>query len=187
MQTSRIVAVTVAVTILVGGLLFATWVYSGLYDPSAATERTGLVPAVSRVMVRRSITARAQALPPAPALDSAAVLAGAERYQALCTGCHGAPGVPRDISGEGLVPLPRELSQTELSEREIFWVIRNGLRGRGMPSYRQALTDEQMWAVARFAKSTAGMSEAQYESIFLRLMQADSTGGAAAGAGGHVH
>jgi mono/diheme cytochrome c family protein len=187
MQTSRIIAITVVVTILVGVLLFGTWVYSGLHDPSAATGsgRTGVLPAVSRVMVRRSIAARAQALPPAPALDSAALLDGASNFQALCTSCHGAPGVPRDISGEGLAPLPRDLSQSDLSERELFWVIRNGLRGRGMPSYRQALTDEQMWAVARFAKSTAGMSEAAYEAIFLRLMQADSTVGGAPT--GHMH
>ena len=182
MQTSRIIGITAAVTILVAVLLFATWTFSGLHNPGGASSG-GVSAAVINTMTRRSVAVRAAALSPAPALDSSAVLAGAERYQALCTGCHGAPGVPRDISGEGLVPQPVELSRTGLSEAEVFWVIRNGLRGRGMPGYRHALTDEQMWGIARFAKSTAGMTDAQYEAIFLELMK--KPGDAAAPA--HLH
>jgi mono/diheme cytochrome c family protein len=190
MTNPRSIAITVVVTFAVVLLLAATYVYSGLYNVSAAVPHGGIVASALHTISDRSIATHAKA-PPAPAMDAAALLEGAEHFHEMCVTCHGAPGVPRDEIGEGLNPEAPELSRHaagEYTEQQLFWIIKNGIKFTGMPSFEKSHTDEQIWAMSKFVKRMDGMSDAQYEEV-IRAVKA-ANGGVMPGHGDappHVH
>jgi mono/diheme cytochrome c family protein len=176
MTTARIVAVTVAVTLVVTAILGMTFVYSGLYNVSAASSHSGLVAGALHTIADRSIDTHAAHAPEPPVIDSAAMLEGAEHFHAMCAVCHGAPGFAREEIAEGLNPDAPELSKHaagEFSEAQLYWIIRNGIKFTGMPSFEKSHTDEQIWAIAKFTKSLDGMTDAQYEAVIRRVMAAN--------------
>lgn len=188
MKDGRSVAITVAVTLAVVLLLGMTFMFSGLYNVSAAESHRGLVAAVLSTIADRSINthARATASPP---IDSAGMLEGAEHFHAMCAVCHGAPGVARGEVAEGLNPEAPELSKEaagEFSEAQLYWIIKNGIKFTGMPSFEKSYTDEQIWEIAKFTKSLDGMTDAQYEAVIRAVMAAN--GGVVPGAPPqHIH
>ena len=40
-----------------------------------------------------------------------------------------------------------------MSERELFWVIKNGIRLSGMPGFAKIESDEQIWELAYYVRS----------------------------------
>ena len=41
----------------------------------------------------------------------------------------------------------------EMSDRELFWVIKNGIRLSGMPGFAKIESDEQIWKLAYYVRS----------------------------------
>ena len=59
--------------------------------------------------------------------EESMVLAGINDFDAMCVGCHGAPGKPAEAMGQGLNPPAPDLAEeaTEMSPAEMFWVTKN--------------------------------------------------------------
>ncbi len=72
-----------------------------------------------------------------------------------CKICHGAKGNGLGIMAQGLSPMPRNFtcSETmrEISDGQMFWIIRNGSPGMGMQPYR-FLTDEEIWQLILYVR-----------------------------------
>ena len=48
---------------------------------------------------------------------------------------------------------------------EIFWVVKNGIRMTGMPSFgKVGLADDQLWRLAAFVRAIPKVSEADYRT-----------------------
>ena len=81
------------------------------------------------------------------------LLAGAETYRQQCAVCHGTASGPETAIGKGMFPPPPQLFQGEgVTDDPVgytFWKAANGIRLSGMPSFRGALTDEQLWQVSQ--------------------------------------
>src|ERR1700723_2326477 len=89
-------------------------------------------------------------LPPFPPGDPAA---GAEVYQKNCAFCHGLPQQPPSAASKGMFPRAPQLftaddTVTDDPPGVTYWKVRNGIRLTGMPSFKDALTDQQMWQVS---------------------------------------
>ena len=82
------------------------------------------------------------------------LIAGGKLYLSACAGCHGRPGKP--FSGKGPIlypPIPElPVVGTELSEAQIFWVAKHGIRRSGMFANEAWASDENLWTVATFVK-----------------------------------
>ncbi len=68
------------------------------------------------------------------ASDTKAVEAGEQRFQQLCTGCHGREGVGGQGEGQG----PNLVNSWEVrraSDRDLMGYIRNGVPGTAMPAF----------------------------------------------------
>jgi cytochrome c oxidase cbb3-type subunit III len=84
------------------------------------------------------------------ALDAKAVEAGEQRFQQLCTGCHGRGGVGGQGEGQG----PNLVNSWEVrrtSDKDLSGFIRNGVPGTAMPAF--ALRDEQIRELAAYVRS----------------------------------
>lgn len=84
--------------------------------------------------------------------DEATYSAGARIYRDHCAVCHGVPGgKPSDIA-KGMFPKPPALFEgkgvTDDEPGETYWKVANGIRLSGMPSFRQSLSETEMWEVS---------------------------------------
>jgi mono/diheme cytochrome c family protein len=87
-------------------------------------------------------------LPPAPPNDTSNVAAGGVLFGMACASCHGQDGRAPTPIGKSMYPPVLDLGSREvqgLSDRELFWVIKNGIRLSGMPDFARINRDEQIW------------------------------------------
>jgi len=91
------------------------------------------------------------------ALTDDNLIAGIKLYGQHCAICHGtAKGDPSASPvAKGLYPRPPQLASDGVEddpEAFSFWKIKHGIRWTGMPSWKQTLTDQQIWSLALFLK-----------------------------------
>jgi mono/diheme cytochrome c family protein len=72
-----------------------------------------------------------------------------------CKVCHGPVGNGMGMMAQGLSPMPRNFtcSQTmkEVSDGQMFWIIKNGSPGTGMPAYK-FLSDDEIWKLILYIR-----------------------------------
>ncbi len=91
--------------------------------------------------------------------DEANLVAGAQVYRDQCVACHGLRGKPSQF-GAHMFPEAPPLWETHhhgtetivgVSDDppgETYWKVANGIRLTGMPSFKDLLTQDQMWQVS---------------------------------------
>ena len=153
--------------VLVGVLLLAGSVYyyfvSGMApaaagDPSMPFERR---------LAGRSLDAHiGSANVPAPPIpvNEDNLLAGGKLYKENCSGCHGLPDQPPPAIAENMFPhatlIFKGKGVTDDPPQESYWKISNGIRLTGMPAFKGALSDTQVWQLALFVANSDKISSA---------------------------
>jgi thiosulfate dehydrogenase len=91
------------------------------------------------------------------AADEANLVAGAEIYRRQCAACHGFHSEPSTFGPHMFPSAPPLWEKHHGSDvvgvsddpvGETYWKISNGIRLTGMPSYKDVLSDTQIWQVA---------------------------------------
>jgi thiosulfate dehydrogenase len=89
--------------------------------------------------------------------DEGAFVAGAQIYKDQCATCHGLHGKPSTFGAHMYPDAPSlwekhdngpVVGVSDDPPGETYWKVANGIRLTGMPSYRDTLTDTQMWQVS---------------------------------------
>ena len=100
--------------------------------------------------------------------DAATVQAGARAFAARgCANCHGGPGVDWAKFAEGLRPDPPDLKEVVKARTpaQLFWVVKNGIKMTGMPSFALAgVDDKEIWTIAAFLTKLPSVSDADYKA-----------------------
>jgi len=161
MKAQKLLAL-IGVLAILGGLGVAGFFFGGFFSV-AADDRDPNIVNWAIIQVREASIARHAAdRPPASLDDRDLVRAGARAYSELgCINCHGGPGVkPADFS-EGLNPAPNLKKVIgKLLPQEVFWVIKNGIKMTGMPSFGagkvigKLLPQEVFWVIKNGIKMT---------------------------------
>lgn len=135
---------------LVGGAYF--YFASGM-APVAVSDP--MMP-FEKVMASKALDAHIgkEKLPPPPVpADETNLLAGAKIYKNNCAGCHGLPDQPPPSIANNMFPhatlLFKGKGVTDDPVSESYWKATNGIRLSGMPSFKESLTDTQLWQVAQ--------------------------------------
>ena len=72
-----------------------------------------------------------------------------------CKICHGVTGNGLGIMAQGLNPPPRNFTCWEtmktISDGQLFWIIRNGSPGTGMPAFKN-LKDREIWLIVHYLR-----------------------------------
>jgi mono/diheme cytochrome c family protein len=72
-----------------------------------------------------------------------------------CKICHGPAGNGMGMMAHGLSPMPRNFtcSQTmnKISDGQMFWIIKNGSPGTGMPAFK-FLSDDEIWKLILYIR-----------------------------------
>ncbi|HEX9944864.1 MAG TPA: cytochrome c [Thermoanaerobaculia bacterium] len=189
----RLLGVLVVLVLL--GLLF---IFSGVYDVAANSPDTGLVQWVLSTTQARSVHRAYEALEGkvrVPNLDDPKLIqAGLVHYHEMCVTCHGAPGVKISEIGQGLNPTPPELASEGADEPlETYWIVKNGIKMTGMPSFGVTHTDEEIWAIVAFLNRMPKLSSQEYQAMARQAglgqpgEEPGGTPGQAQPSGGHHH
>ncbi len=76
-----------------------------------------------------------------------------------CRLCHGAGGRGNGRLSQGLTPPPRNFTCRDtmhtLTDGQLFWIIRNGSPGTGMPAHKHTLKDEDIWRLILYIRRFA--------------------------------
>lgn len=73
-----------------------------------------------------------------------------------CANCHGQDGRKPTPIGQSMYPRVLDLSSPavqRMSDQELFWVIKNGIRLSGMPGFGRIQSDEQIWQLTYYVRS----------------------------------
>jgi mono/diheme cytochrome c family protein len=146
----------------------AVFFFGGFYSIAATEQDPGIV-AWAIVHVRDASIAHHATDAPAGSLDDPAVIrAGAHAFAARgCVNCHGGPGAQWQKFSEGLNPDPPDLKEIvgDIPPRELFWVVKNGIKMTGMPSFGAiGVPDPEIWSIVAFLKKLPTVSEADFKT-----------------------
>lgn len=157
---------------ILGGIGIA---YSGLFDVSASSPHSGPVNWLLSTASHASIKRRASDVAVPDLSDDELVRAGASDFDAMCVGCHGAPGQDAAAVGQGLNPPAPDLAESaaHMSAAELFWVTKHGIKMTGMPAWGATHDDDALWPVVAFMAMLPELGADSYQAL---LASAEGTG-----------
>jgi mono/diheme cytochrome c family protein len=180
---------TVVAVLVILALAAVGFIYSGIYDVAATSPDAGPIDWALRTTQSRSVHSRAEEVQVPKLDDPAMIRTGLIHYHEMCAVCHGAPGIEMSEIGQGLNPTPPELAGEGGEERieeeeeedeeaaEAFWVVKNGIKMTGMPSFGVTHSDEEIWAIVAFLERMRHLSPEEYQ----RMVQEAGLGEAGTG------
>ena len=163
----RTLAVIGALAIVIA-VCAAVFFFGGYFNVAASEPNPGIVNWALVKVRMASIDRRARLASPVD-LDSLEVVrAGARAFSERgCANCHGAPGVNWQKFSEGLNPDPPNLKEIahEREPAQLFWVVKNGIKMTGMPSFGAiGVDDKEIWSVVAFVRKLPNASEADFKA-----------------------
>ena len=91
------------------------------------------------------------------------LVAGARIYRERCVECHGLPGSTPTVAAKGMFPAPPQFFEQKVMGNEPvgqnYWIVANGIRLSGMPAFKTALSEEQLWQVSQFLANRQALPE----------------------------
>ena len=163
---------TALLTLVLAAVLIpaGAWAYmhSGRYDVAANKPENATVATMLSMTSDASVAWHARNIPTPALTEPSMIQKGFMIYRDDCAECHGAPGAyPTEIS-RGMQPIPPRLwkSTTDMSPSEVFWVIKNGIKMTGMPSWQKEHNDRAIWDIVAFVKGPfPKLSPRQYAQL----------------------
>lgn len=165
-------------------------ILTGGYDVGATAEHWGVTSWALNTLQHNSVSARAGDVEGSPPTDEESLRHGLEHFNAMCVQCHGAPGVDRGETGQGMNPLPPDLAEEaeEWSDAELFWITKHGIRLAGMPAFGPTHSDGELWMIVAFLRELDGMRAEEYAERVEALAPAGDSAAADGSSGmGHTH
>jgi mono/diheme cytochrome c family protein len=155
-------AASVVAAIVGGGV-----VYFGVFNVGADDPHSQPVHSLLSIARDRSIEVRSRDIEVPDLTDEALIRAGAGNYNAMCIGCHLAPGVAQTELSKSLYPAPPNLSSLGVdgNPAAAFWIIKHGIKSTGMPAWGKSMADPYIWGMVAFLQQLPGMDAQGYRAL----------------------
>lgn len=154
--------------ILLGlGAIAAIVVVSGITPITASSGHWTITERFLAFAMRRSVATHSLGID-VPLLDDPdLVLRGATHYEIGCRSCHGSPGSRQPRIPGAMTPHPPELSSVvgERRARELFYVVKHGVKFTGMPAWPTQQRDDEVWAVVAFLRTLPDLDASAYRTL----------------------
>lgn len=141
--------------------------YFGLVNVGADDPHFPAVHAFLAMARDRSIEVRARDIEVPNLKDETLIRTGAGNYNAMCIGCHLAPGLDKTELSQALNPAPPNLARIGLSDdpAAAFWIIKHGIKATGMPAWGKSMGDQFIWGIVAFLEQMPRMNAEQYRAL----------------------
>ncbi len=153
------------VMMLALGALIVSW--SGFYNVAVTSGHWPITRWFLEFALRNSVETQSLFISPPLLDDPSLVRLGAGHYAGGCAPCHGAPGRPRNPITRHMLPAPPVLSEavSHWDAAELFWIVKNGLKYSGMPSWVAPKREDEVWTVVAFLRTLPGLSPEAYRRL----------------------
>jgi mono/diheme cytochrome c family protein len=159
--------VILIVVIFIGGAIW--FLYSGQYNIAATQPHASPVRWFFTSVKDQSIDHHADRIQLPDLTDPGLVRSGAQHYASTCQVCHGAPGQELSEIAKGMNPPPPELhdgkTQKRYTEKELYWIVANGIRMTGMPAFGPTHKKEDLAAIVAFVGRLPEIKPDEYKSM----------------------
>lgn len=149
---------------MLGALGAVAYVKSGVYNVAASKPHTTFTEWVTHDTMIHSVRRHADSVTPPQQFIAGQVVNGFCAYQTHCVACHGAAGVARQQWATGMEPSPPYL--LDINQRftrpQLFWIVKNGIKMTGMPSWRSEMSDGEIWGVVAWLEASAKLPPDTY-------------------------
>ena len=167
MSREKLLHISVGAVIALALLLpvgVVAYVKSGLYNVAASKPHSTLTEWITHETMIHSVRRHAAEIQAPSSATAAQLVAGFCAYETHCVACHGAAAVPREHWVSGLEPAPPYLldASEKWKPRELFWIVKNGIKMTGMPSWRDSLPDAQIWDVVAWLEASRRLPPQTY-------------------------
>lgn len=165
---SRLGTGLIAIAIFVAAMLAiaAGIALSGAYNVAADAPHLAITRQIIAFVRERSIDVRAEGVKVPPLSDSQMIADGAADYDAMCTGCHLAPGMAENEMRPGMNPKPPLLAaRKQTNASEDFWIMKHGIKMTAMPAWGVTHSDQEIWNMVAFLQKLPKLTKAQYQSL----------------------
>jgi len=88
---------------------------------------------------------------------------GRQVFLQSCALCHGADGHGETYLGRNMYPPAMDMTSPHVqhwSDAELFWIIQNGVRLTGMPSWESSISETDTWKLALFIHNLSHLNTA---------------------------
>jgi mono/diheme cytochrome c family protein len=145
----------------------AAYVYTGMFDVAASSPHNEFERLILNATMAHSVVARAARVEAPQTFTDEIVRDGFEHYDEMCTVCHAGPGIERSEISKGLNPPAPDLAQAvkDWTPRQLFWIVNNGVKMTGMPSFGMTHDENEIWSIVAFIEKLPGMTAEQYQQI----------------------
>ncbi len=147
-----------ALLLFVGGALAFQFNLSAAPEPGRM--ETLLAAKAKRLLIRR---ASWKEIPPPPEDMHTSIEEGDKLFGTECAACHGLDGQKLTDAGRWMYPRAADLTSPTVqrySDRELFWIVKNGIRLSGMPAFGKVESDEHIWDLVHFVRTLRRPPEA---------------------------
>lgn len=159
--------VAIGIPILI--LLVLGGAASGLVPITASSGHWAITEWFLQFAMRRSVITHALFIkePVSGLDDEVLILQGAAHFETGCRSCHGAPGDRMPAVPAALTPHPPWLPPrvSHWRSRELFYIVRHGIKMTGMPGWPDDHRGDEAWAVVAFLRQLPGMSPERYRAL----------------------
>jgi mono/diheme cytochrome c family protein len=133
------------------------------------SEPSNMEASIAMKVLDSSIPARYEKMSSPLAEDKINLVEAGGHYQEHCAVCHGDNG-SGDPKFHGILsPRPTDLRSEEtqeMSDGELYWVIKNGIRWSGMPAFGKAGdTDEHAWKMVAYVRHLPKLTPAEAQQV----------------------
>lgn len=164
----RVLAIWIVAGVIavLAAALLVTW--SGLISVAATSGHWAMTERFLEFAMRSSVRTHSLGVAEPQRLDDPdLVQLGAGHYAGGCAPCHGAPGQPRSPVTLRMLPEPTALDEVvgTWQPRQLFWIVKHGLKYTAMPSWVAADRDDEVWAVVAFLATIPKQTPEQYRAL----------------------
>ena len=162
----RILWTVVVVLVLeaAGGLFV---VYSGAVNVSAIPPPSRMEEWILGTASDKSVAKHATAIKAINHDDPALLKLGLEHYNEDCVMCHLAPSMKPTDAAKGLNPPPPHLweDSQDMSDAQLYWLAKNGIRMTGMPAFGPTHSDHELRAIVAFIRELPKLKDGKYQKL----------------------
>jgi cytochrome c553 len=148
-------------------LLGAAFILSGVYNVAASARHFYLTEWFLELTLSRSIDTQSAGIDVPDLDDQGLVRLGARHFVNGCQPCHAGPGLEPNPIASGMYPAAPPLGDNvhDWEDRELFFIIRHGLKYTGMPQWAGDARGDEVWAMVAFVRQLPDMAPEDYAQL----------------------
>jgi mono/diheme cytochrome c family protein len=159
------VLVTLAIVAVVGALVSAGVLFSGLFNVAATVADAPALRWMFVTVREGSIKSHARDIQAPPLADTEHLVNGFKIYREDCVMCHTPTGRKPLPMALGFNPQAPTFAENDMTVAQLFWAAKNGIRFTGMPAWGPSLSDQDIWDVVGFVMTMPKMNPAEYDAL----------------------